>query len=233
MRVFVTHDTPGPQWQLGSPSPELGAFALLGWDANARDGGIPERIVDVLAANLSVFGRVTFACSAVSANDAPGWTLRDGDFVSRYRARPVMGRMAARLSARSSGDLVLLSTVTEHSVAGLFDDAGHPWWNQSQFALVSVADATPPDFDLIGFDPATLLGSGWSECLYMVAPLGVQAILRPGVDGDVAGLLCTSRAVRDRFEVIISRYAQEADVALQFVGAETFSEALASSPAGD
>ena len=233
MRVFVTHDTPGPQWQLGSPSPELGAFALIGWDANGRDGGVPERIVDVLAASLSAFGRVTFACSAAAADDAPGWRLRDGDFIGRDRARSVMGRMAARWSAASPGDLVLLSTVTRQSVARLFDDAGHPWWNQSQFALVSVADAVPPDFERIGFDPATLLQSGWLECLHTLAPLGVQAILRPGVDGDVAGLLCTSSAVRDRFEVIISRCAQEADVALQFVGAETFSEALASSPAGD
>ena len=233
MRVFVTHDTPGPQWQLGSPSPELGAFALVGWDGDARDGGVPEKIVDVLAASLAGFGRVTFACSAVSAGDAPGWTLRDGDFVMRHRARSVLGRMAARWSAAVPGDLVLLSTVAEHSVAGLFDDAGYPWWNQSQFVLVSSADAAPPDFDRIGFDPVTLLGSGWLECLHALAPLGVQAILRPGVDGDVAGLLCASSEVRDRFEAIISRCAQEGDVALRVVSAEEFSEGLASSAAGD
>jgi hypothetical protein len=233
MRVFVTHDTPGPQWQLGSPSPELGAFVLIGWDCNERDGGVPEKIVAVLAAALSAFGRVTFACSAVSAPDAPGWTLRNGDFVTRYRARSVMDRMAARLSAGASSDLALLSTVAGRSVAGLFDDAGYPWWNQSQFVLVSPADAAPPDFDQIGFDPATLLESGWLQRLPMLATLGVQAILRPGVDGDVAGLLCTSTEVRDRFEAILSRCAREGDVALQVVSADRFGDGLASSPAGD
>jgi hypothetical protein len=233
MRVFVTHDTPGPQWQLGSPSPELGAFALIGWDANARDGGVPERIVDVLAASLSAFGRITFACSAVSADDAPQWTLRDGDFVTCHRPRSVAGRMAARLSAGSPSDLVLFSTMAKESVARLFDDAGYPWWNQSQFVLLSLADAAPPDFDQIEFDPAGLLGSGWLECLHLLARFGVQAILRPGVDGDVAGLLCTSTAVRDRFEAMLSRCAGNGDVALQVVSGEEFSEGLASSPAGD
>ena len=233
MRLFVTHDTPGPHWQLGSPSPELGAFALFGWDCGDRDGGVPERIVNVLAAGLAASGRVTFACSAVAAPEAPGWTLLDGDFVTRYRARSMIGRLAARWSAAAPGELVLVSTVAERSVARLFDDAGYPWWNQSQFALVSSAGAAPPDFDRIGFDPATLLGSGWLDCLHLLAPLGVQAILRPGVDGDVAGLLCGSAEVRERFEAILSQCAGDGDVALRIVSAEQFGEGLASSPAGD
>jgi hypothetical protein len=159
--------------------------------------------------------------------------MRDSDFVTRYRTRSVLGRMAARFSAGVPIDLVLLSTVAKQSVQRLFDDAGYPWWNQSQFVLVSLADASPPDFDKIAFDPATLFGCQWLEGFGSLQPLGVQAILRPGVDGDVAGLLCASTEVRDRFEAILCQCAQECDVSLQFVSEEKFIDGLASSPAGE
>lgn len=233
MRLFITHDTPRPQWQLGSPSPELGAFALIGWNSNKREGGVPERIVYVLATSLAAFGRVTFACSTISATGAAGWQMQGSDFVSRYRIRSVLGRMAARVSAGAPIDLVLLSTTDEQTVGRLFDDAGYPWWSQSQFVLVSPADASPPDFDKVAFNPATLLECELLEGFGSLEPLGVQAILRPGVDGDVAGLLCASSEVRDRFEAILSRYAQEFGVSLQFVSEAEFVEGLASSPPGE
>jgi hypothetical protein len=230
MRLFITHDAPGPQWQLGSPSSKLGAFALIGWDSDDVEGGVPERIVNVLARSLATFGRVTFACSTISATDTPGWQMQGSDFVTRYRTRSVIGRMAARFSARAPVDLVLLSTVTEQAVRGLFDDAGYPWWYQGQFALISSAGASPPDFDEIAFNPATLFEREWSEGFGSLRPLGVQAILRPGVDGDVAGLLCASSEVRDCFEAMLSRSAEEFGVSLQFVREAEFAEALASSP---
>jgi hypothetical protein len=230
VRLFITHDAPGPQWQLGSPSPELGAFALIGWCSDEREGGIPERIVNVLATSLAAFGRTTFACSTISATDAPGWQMQGSDFVTRYRTRSVLGRTAARFSARAPIDLVLVSTMAEQSVRRLFNDAGYPWWSQSQYVLVSPASASPPDLDEIAFNPTTLFEREWLEGFGSLQPLGVQAILRPGVDGDVAGLLCASSEVRDRFEAILSRYAQEFGVSLQYVSEAEFVERLASSP---
>jgi len=233
MRVFVTHDTPGPQWQLGTPSPEPGAFALIGWEAEPRDGGVPIPVVDWLAASLTGMGRVTFACSAVVVPDTPGWTSRDGDHVARYGARCLVGRIAARLSGGAAGDLTLLSSVSEASVVRLFDDAGYPWWHQGQFALVSKADAAPPDFDVIEFDPATLFGPDGSDCLHALTPLGVEAMLHPGVDGDVAGLLCASPEVRDRFEAVMHRCAQAVGASLHVMSEKEFIAAVAASPASD
>ena len=230
MRMFVTHDSPGPQWQLGSPPSEPGAFALIGWDSDELKGGVPERVVNVLARSLAAFGRVTFACSTVSAADMPGWQTQGGDFVARYRTRSVFGRMAARLSARAPADLVLLSTAAERTVRCLFDDAGYPWWNQAQFALISSASASSPDFDKIAFNPADLFEREWSEGFGSLQSLGVQAILRPGVDGDVAGLLCASSQVRDRIEATLSHCAREFGMSLQYVSEAEFAEALATSP---
>jgi len=233
MRVFVTHDAPGPQWQLGVPSPGAGAFALIGWESEPRDGGVPAPVVDWLAASLTGMGRVTFACSAVAAPDTPGWTSRDGDVVARYGARSVVGRIAARLSGGAPGDLTLRSSVSEASVARLFDDAGYPWWHQGQFALVSPAHAAPPDFATIGFDPATLFAADWSNHLRGLLPLGVEAMLRPGVDGDVAGLLCASSEVRDRFEAVMHRCALAVGASLHVMSGKEFIAAVAASPAGD
>jgi hypothetical protein len=229
MRVFITHDPPGPQWQLGSPSPELGAFALIGWDSDEVEGGVPERIVNVLAGSLAAFGRVTFACSTVSAPDTPGWQLQGSDFIARYRTRSVLDRIAARFSVRAPGDLVLLSTTREHAVRRLFDDAGYPWWNQAQFALISSAGEPSPDFDKIAFDPAALFEREWSDGFGSLRRLGVQAILRPGVDGDVAGLLCASSELRNRFEAILSRCAENFGMSLQYLSEAEFAESLASS----
>ena len=229
MSLFITHDTPGPQWQLGSLSPTLGTFALIGWSSDGLEGGAPEQVVNVLARSLAAFGRVTFACSTISVADTPGWQMQGSDFVSRYRTRSVLGRMAARFSARAPVDLVLLSTMTEQAVRLLFDDAGYPWWNQSQFVLLSPAGASPPDFDKIAFNPATLSEGEWSEGFGNLQPLGVQAIVRPGVDGDVAGLLYASSEARDRFEAILSRSADEFGMSLQYVNEAEFVEALGSS----
>jgi hypothetical protein len=228
MRVFITHDVPGPQWQLGSPSPEIGAFALIGWTSDELEGGVPEPVLTVLARTLPAFGRVTFACSTISAADAQGWQMQGSDFVICHRTRTVLRRMAARFSA-APADLVLLSTTAEQTVRRLFDDAGYPWWNQGQFALLSSTGASSPDFDRTAFNPATLFEAEWSECLGSLLPLGVQAILRPGVDGDVAGLLCASNELRDRFETILCSVAKEFAMSLEYVSEAEFAEAVASS----
>jgi len=229
MRLFITHDAPAPHWQLGSPSSKRGAFSLIGWSSDALESGVPERIVDVLARSLAAFGRVTFACSTISAADTPGWQMQGSDFVTRCRTRSGLGRIAARFLARAPVDLVLLSTASEQAVRGLFNDAGYPWWGQGQFVLISSAGASPPDFDSIAFDPATLFAREWSESFGRLPPLGVQAMLRPGVDGDLAGLLCASSEVRDRLEAILSRCAEESGVSVQRVSEAEFVDAVASS----
>jgi hypothetical protein len=229
MRLLITHDAPGPQWQLGSPATAVGAFALIGWSSDELESGVPEGIVDVLARSLAAFGRVTFPSSTTSATDAPGWQMQDDDFVARYRTRSGPGRIAARILARAPVDLVLLSTTSEQAIRHLFNDPGYPWWSQGQFVLISSARASPPDFDSIAFCPATLFERQCAESLGRLRPLGVQAMLRPGVDGDVAGLLCASSEVRDHFEATLSRRADEFGISLQYGSESEFAESLASS----
>jgi hypothetical protein len=133
-------------------------------------------------------------------------------------------------SSRAPVDLTLLSTDAEATIRRLFDDPGYPWWAQSQFAVLSQSGASSPEFDKIEFDPAALFNREWPERFGDLRSLGVQAILRPGVDGDVAGLLCLSSEVRDRFESILSHSAEELHMSLNHVSAGGFARALASLP---
>jgi hypothetical protein len=74
----------------------------------------------------------------------------------------------------------------------LFDDAGFPWWMQGQVVLLSEAAAPPPDFD-----DKTLLalyGEDWIKHAISLAAVGVNGIVRPGVDGDVASVLTLTAA---------------------------------------
>jgi hypothetical protein len=192
-------------------------------------GGVPDRVVEVLTWALAAFGRVTFPCSTVSAADGPRWQMQNGNFVVRYRTNSFLGRVVAHFTSRAP-DLTLLSTHAEATIRRLFDDPRYPWWAQSQFATLSQIGASSPEFDKIGFDPATLFGREWPERFDDLRSLGIQAILRPGVDGDVAGLLCLSSEVRDRFELILSHSSEEFRMSLNRVTAGGFARALASLP---
>jgi hypothetical protein len=231
MRLLITHDPSEPQlWQLGRPPQEFEAYDLIGWESDDIEGGVPISVINVFAKTLAKFGRITFACSNVSAPDIPGWHEQGGDFVSSYRFRSALERIVAAFFARAPIDLVLLSTRSEKTIKCIFDDAGYPWWGQSQFALLSDADAPAPDFASIAFDAATLLGREWPTNLSKLPHLGVQAILRPGVDGDVLGLLCTTRKVRDRFETILTCCAEQVGFSLDYVCERSLGEAMCSQP---
>src|SRR3569833_1519772 len=127
MCLFGTHEVPGRQWQLGSPSVALGSFALIGWTTDNVRGRVPGPVVAALSRTLSEYGRVTFPCSTVSASHARTWQRQGDDFVVRYRTRSFLGRILAHLSSGSPADLILLSTVREGPLRQLFDDPGYPW----------------------------------------------------------------------------------------------------------
>ena len=76
----------------------------------------------------------------------------------------------------------------------LFDDASFPWWMQGQVVLLSGFAALPPDVDEDAL--LVLFGEDWTKRAAPLAAAGIEGIMRPGVDGDVAGLL----SLRDEFE---------------------------------
>ena len=164
--IFVCVEPRRSEWQLGVLPPSMGRMMLIGWkqDPEPVDAGVPDDVAAVVARALTSIGRVTFPSSAVHAS-AGGW--------SPFKRGP------------DAGDL--LSTTDPQTVTQAFDDAAHPWSMQGQVLLISAPSVPPPEIDRKRL--RALLENDWSGAADALAPPGVIAVLRPGVDGDLAGLL--------------------------------------------
>jgi hypothetical protein len=203
--ILACRDARAVHWQLGPLPPDQGRLTLVAWTSTAApvDGGVPPDVADVLARSWTSIARVTFPASNVSA-------------------RGVVGRTLARLRG-SPANAALVSTREPEVAAQVFEDAGFPWWLQGEAVLLSDPDADPLDVD-----QPTLLAlfeDDWASRAARLVPLGVQAVVRPGVDGDVAGVL----ALNDRFDALLleslEREARHAGMTWSIVPEAALSEA--------
>lgn len=186
--LLVCLDPRARWWQLGPLPPAAGRLILVGWKQTPRsvDGGVPDVVAGALSRAMTSVARVTFPRSNGDAAPAPTWSTRGLD---RIRLLPAAG-VRAQLEAMLKGDIVLVSTRRPETAHSLFDDGGYPWWLQGQIVLLSAADAGPPDITREQF--LALHGEDWAERAGRLAKAGVDAVVRPGVDGSVAGLLSLS-----------------------------------------
>jgi hypothetical protein len=163
-------------------------LTLIGWSQSTDppDGGVPDEVAHALARAFTSVARVTFPCSSVNAVATSVWSQLDADLIRALTAKASRGRIAAKLRG-TPRDMVLMSTRRPETARRLFEDAGFPWWLQGQVVLLSRPDAPPPDVD--DEAPLALFEEDWTGHAASLAPVGIEGIVRPGVDGDVAGLL--------------------------------------------
>lgn len=167
---------------------QAGRWTLVGWSESppAADGGLPPALAALWTRALATTARTTFLCSVLGVPRSADWTTFDGDMVRSADAGGRIARAWARLSGAPQ-QVALVSTRRERTLANLFTDAGFPWWLQAQVALLSAPDSPPPRIDVASV--LALLELDGLRGAQSLRPLGIQAVLRPGVDGDVAGLL--------------------------------------------
>jgi hypothetical protein len=221
--ILVCREAGGSHWQLGPLPPPEGAFLLIGWTIEDPDGGVPARVVKAIARALVRYGRVTFPCTSMTATGTKGWQRSNDDAVSTVKLalRAVRPRDLIR-----SPHVTLLSTSREEAARHLFDDPFYQWWNQTQFVLLSRPAEQPPD---ISEEPALsgdLFELRWATAMSKLARRGVDVILRPGVDGDVIGALCSSREVRTEFEERLELAATDFDLAIRVLPEQEFASLL-------
>ena len=188
--LIVCRRPEGRHWQLGPLPPPRGHVALLGWrlDPPHVDAGVHAPIDRILAEALTGCGRVTFLWSP----DETG-AVHDEDIV--YATEPAAG--LSRLGARLAGQpnrLNLMTTRNAETAIRMFDMLGFDWSRQEQVALLSAQDALPPVLDRPTI--LDLLSESWLRRCAEFEDGPVRAVLRPGIDGDVAGLFCTGAEVR-------------------------------------
>jgi hypothetical protein len=224
--ILLCHDVKGAYWQFGPLPPHQGKFVLVGWTVSDSNEGVPARIANALARGLAAFGRVSFLSSRVGAKQDTGWLPHGSDFVATFSLRALHGWRGLLSGWRGPKHLVLLSTVREETVLGMFDDAGYPWWLQGQFALLSRPAALPPDLAPHGRLLTHLVEPDWADAFSKLAQKGIEAVFRPGVDGSVAGVLCRSPEVLEEVEKNICGAAGDFGLAYRRLSEQTFQASL-------
>lgn len=224
--ILVCNEAAGRHWQLGPLPRRQGEFALVGWTERAEDGGVPASVAGALARGLTSQGCVTFPCSAARGAPRGRWVRQGDDHVGRFSMAASRGWRAALPGPLGRTDLPLLSTRREEAVLGLFDDADHPWWLQGQFALLSPPAAASPRLGEEQPLPSELVGEEWASCLGDLAEAGVVAILRPGVDGDVAGLASRSPDILRQLLEHVRRAAADFGLAFHAAPEDAFMKRL-------
>ena len=202
--LFACRGVRDARWQLGTVPDDRDGWTLLGWREapESPDAGVPDSVARVLAATFASVARVTFPSSEEPAEGAAGWVTYGERHVRTLTPGRLTGVIQSALK-RAPRHIVLVSTRDPDAIARLFDDGRYPWWLQGTFVLLSDPDSGPPDIDSAAV--RTLLDGPTLHDLD-VADTAINAVVRPGVDGDVAGVL--SR-VRDVEQQIIDAAAQE------------------------
>ena len=123
----------------------------------------------------------------------------------------------ARVTFPSSltGATRIVSTRDRDAVVRAFDDPAFPWWMQGQVLLLSEPDRDPPAVDEPGL--RALLEEDWARTATALEGRGVNGVVRPGVDGDVAGLLALSDPFDGRMMQTLEREARLAGLAWSLV----------------
>lgn len=223
--ILACRDPREFHWQLGALPPESGSMTLLGWRQlpEPTDSGVPQAVAAVLARALTNVARVTFPSSATKASGSTVWLSRGGDMVREVTSQGL--RDHARAVFKGHPDKVqLVSTRQPATVMTVFEDAEYPWWLQGEGLMLSAVDAEPPDVDLETL--FSFLDDGWTRQTATMAARGLVGMMRPGVDGDVAGLLSLTDAFGRAFLGTLENEARLASLNWEVVDERTFAERL-------
>lgn len=210
--LTLCHNVGGAQWQLGSLPPPHGRVVVVNWwqAPPPVDAGVPLLVAQALARAL-----VSVACVSFLQGDAVDALAGDE---CRILAADGLG---ARLKAGLKGvpaRLTLCTTRQPASVLRAFDDADFPWWGQGQVLLLSPIGTSPPQVDRETV--LALMGDDWVARAQALAAAGLLGVLRPGVDGAIAGFHALSPGFEQAVLDAIEREARAAGVTCRRGGEE-------------
>jgi hypothetical protein len=133
----------------------------------------------------------------------------------------VPATVAERIAGTTgAGRVTLVSTRDPNVVQKAFDDPAYPWWLQGQVFLLSAPDARPPEIERRKF--LRLIEDDWTTAAQALPRLGVIGVLRPGVDGDIAGLFAPTERLIEARLAALAREARAASFAWSVVTEDAF-----------
>lgn len=223
LRIVVSTSAWASHWQLcgilGTPT-----SILLGWCQTPApvDAGVPGDVADLLSRALCRGARVSFLATRpddIAARHVPG----------SYSIRPLAGRGVLNGRLRrwlgQPADVALVSSSDPGVVRRLFEDEYLAWVLQGQYVFLSAASDLAPEL-------GDVLSKAWRRrceeaAMRLIEDHSLTGILRPGVDGDVAGILFRSDAHRESFLAALREEAEKDGMPLAICGEAEFMELLA------
>jgi hypothetical protein len=135
---------------------------------------------------------------------------------------------SGRVRAAAAGlpkEVYLVSTRRPELVASAFDASFFSWVMEGQAILISPHDRKPPE--LRWSEMLAITGGESSALEAALSAWGAKAVVRPGVDGDVAGLLATDEIVKEHALASLRDAASSNGFGLRVLTDSDFAEALA------
>src|SRR6187431_2040044 len=187
--LLVSSGIPSAHWQL---FPEAtGPILMIGWrlaTGRSVDDGVPPEVALVLARVLTSLGWVSF----FEGSDP---TRATDDQVDAISSTGIGDRVRAAVAGLPK-KVYVVSTRRPELAAAAFDASVFSWVMQGQAILISPCDRKPPALEWTQM--LAITGGDKSALEAAVSEWGAEAVVRPGVDGDVAGLLAANESVRER-----------------------------------
>ena len=227
--IFVCPSPIEEFWQLGRLSGIGENFALIGWRVYPRplDGGMPESVGEIMARTMTAAANVIFLSSDVESSHLTNeWKNIGEDAVCVLSEPNSLKSFLAALSNRTT-DLVLLSTQNPEKVVRLFDEGIYSWSMQAQVVFLAEPGRALPEIERQTL--LSLFQNDWLRYSSGLKDEGVKCVLRPGVDGDVAGILFLTNAFRHTFLEILENQSRAAGFNWEVLSEADFASSLADS----
>lgn len=214
--LLVTHEPKLLQWQL--PQQSTGYLTVIGWHAaggRSVDDGVPANVAQTLLRAFTTSGWVSFFDASEPAE------LSDTRVA---RLEPGMGGRLRASLAHFPHKVFLISTRRWDVGMSAFDASMFSWNMLGQALLISDAEAPIP---AVGWDEMmSITGREEPITAQMLSAWNLDAIVFPGVDGDVAGLISASALIEDRILENLRAEGEGADFTWRTLAENEFAEAL-------
>lgn len=202
-------------WQVAAPHPSL-PFLLIGWRTSAnREAGVPGAVAQLLIRAFLRLGQLAY----LRSSEPP---KRPNTCSQQLQTGSVSGRFSA-LFTKSPGSVWWVVTSEPEVARELFEDAGLPWWMQGQLIVVS---KEPKTERLDRKKLLHLLNPSVSLTPADLDALRALAIVRPGVDGDVAAVVARDSTTEQRLLDSLQLQATSSSFDWHLLTEAAFAEAI-------
>jgi hypothetical protein len=208
-----------PHWQLDLTSSSDAELVLVAWRSaeDKSDGGVPLDIANIIARTLAAHARVSFLSSEAC-------DVRETSTLCVKVALNPIERLHARIK-HEPVRIQLVSTADPNVASRIFYEDGFSWQMQGQIVLLLPAASNPPLLDRKGL--GMLMECDWEQALAKLGLRHLLGVMRPGVDGDVAGIWSFDKAFTQALLAGLLKEAQREDYEFLLVSEEKFMALLA------